>query len=68
MDFGELLKNLRNEKGLSQEDLALEIGTNPRAIYMMETGRRDSRISEVETLLGYFGWEITYQKRQQAHA
>ena len=66
MDFGELLKKLRTEKGLSQEDLALEIGTNPRAIYMMETGRRDPRISEVEILLGYFGWEITYQKEQQA--
>lgn len=68
MDFGELLKKLRDEKGLSQEDLGLEIGTNQKAIYMMETGQRDPRISEVETLLGYFGWEITYQKKDESLA
>ena len=39
-DFGERLRRIRTEKGLSQEDLANTLGITQAAISQLESGRR----------------------------
>ena len=47
MEFGDILKQLRQERGLSQEELATMLGTTKQVISRYETKKRIPRLSVV---------------------
>lgn len=56
--FGNRLKNLRKEKGLSQEELALKSGLNRPYISGIEQGKRNVSLEVMEKLAEALGVEI----------
>ncbi len=50
MDFGNRLKNIREEKNLKREDLALKIGTSPAIIGRYERGERTPSVDIAKNL------------------
>ena len=44
MEFGDILKQLRQERGLSQEELAARLGTTKQVISRYETKKRIPRL------------------------
>lgn len=54
------IKELREEKNLSQEQVAKEIGINFRTIGNYECGRREPSIDIIEKLCIYFGVSAGY--------
>lgn len=48
MDFGDILKRIRKERGLSQDEFAALLGTTKQVISRYETKQRTPRISVVE--------------------
>lgn len=53
--FADRLKELRLEKGLSQNQLAKETKISPRAIGMWESKQRTPNIEAIITLAIFFG-------------
>ena len=47
MEFGDILKQLRKERGLSQDELAALLGTTKQVISRYETKKRVPRLSVV---------------------
>ena len=47
MEFGRILKQLRKERGLSQDELAARLGTTKQVISRYENGQRMPRLSVV---------------------
>ena len=47
MEFGQILKQLRRERGLSQDELAAKLGTTKQVISRYENGQRVPRLSVV---------------------
>lgn len=47
MEFGRILKQLRKERGLSQDELAAKLGTTKQVISRYENGQRMPRLSVV---------------------
>lgn len=61
MKFGEKLRNLRKSKGLTQTDLAEEIGVSLRTIISYETGKSYPKRREIYTLLAdIFHTDVNY--------
>ncbi|MEA1884597.1 MAG: helix-turn-helix transcriptional regulator, partial [Thermotogota bacterium] len=58
--FAKRLKELRNEKGLSQEELANAIQSSTNAVGMYETGKRMPREEILERIKGFFGCSYDY--------
>ena len=58
--FTERLKELRQEKGLSQRQLAKETGISKSAIGFWETGERVPNAQAVVVLAKYFGVTSDY--------
>ena len=58
--FAERLKELRNERYLSQMDLALETGLSQSAITTWETGSRQPNSTAIVTLANYFEVSCDY--------
>lgn len=56
--FGNRLKTLRKEKGLSQEELALKSGLNRPYISGIEQGKRNVSLEVMEKLAEALGVEI----------
>lgn len=59
--FGQLLKYLRLERGLTQEQLSLEIGTDNSYISNIENARNDiplSRINQIAKALNVEPYEL----------
>ncbi|MCL2861801.1 MAG: helix-turn-helix domain-containing protein [Firmicutes bacterium] len=50
----ERLKELREEKELSQEKLGKQLGLNSRTISQYETGRREPDIATIKRLCKFF--------------
>lgn len=59
-NFGERLKELRLEKGLTQKQLANEIGNAQSAIVYWETNKQEPTISALKKLCKYFGVSADY--------
>ncbi len=51
LDIGKMIKNLRMNKGISQEKLAEMLGINKASIANYETGKRSLTIDKLEELL-----------------
>lgn len=58
--FARRLKMGRTEKGLTQEDLAAQIGMNVQTLQSYETCKRVPNIETVCTIADLYGWPIDY--------
>jgi len=54
------IKELREEKGLSQTKLAQALGFNQRTISDYETGKREPNVETIKKLCKYFGVSADY--------
>lgn len=60
MKFPEILKELRNEKGLSQKKLAEHIGASQKAIDFWEKGINEPKASYIIALANFFDVSSDY--------
>ena len=58
LKLGENLRNLRKDRGITQEELAYTLGVSFQAISKWERGESYPDISILPTLAGYFGVTI----------
>lgn len=58
-----VVKNLRKEYGLTQEDLAMKSGVGLCFIRNLEQGKASLRMDKVNQLLDLFNYELTATKR-----
>jgi len=54
------LKELREEQGISQEQLGKEIGFKPNTISNWERGTRDPDVATIKKLCDFFGVTADY--------
>ena len=54
------LKELRAEKGITQKELAVELGTTDDSIYSWEKGRSQPSIDMIRKLCNYFNVSAGY--------
>ena len=59
-EFGEKLKDLRIEKGLTQKQLAEQIGSAQASIFYWETNQREPSISALKSLCLFFDVSSDY--------
>ncbi len=57
-DFGEILKELRLERGLGQVELARAIGVSKGTISLWEHSKREPTLSNLIALSAYFSVSI----------
>lgn len=55
MKIGEIIKELRTERGLSQAALAKEIGVSQKAVDYWERGINEPKASYIAALAEFFG-------------
>lgn len=68
MEFKDILKKLRNEKGLTQSDLAQITGLTRSAIGMYELGKREPSFEVLEILADFFNVDMnTLLGKSQEH-
>lgn len=61
MKFGEKVKNLRKDKGLTQTDLAKQLCVSLRTVISYETGKSYPKRREIyATLADYFHIDVNY--------
>jgi len=58
--FGEILKDLRNEKGLGQVELAKTLDLSKGIISLWENGLREPGMNSLILLAKFFGVTIDY--------
>lgn len=58
--FDKILKMLRNEKNMSQQELADALGISKSSINMYERGERQPNFETLETIADYFNADIDY--------
>ena len=61
--LSKVVKNLRKEHGLTQEDLAMKSGVGLCFIRNLEQGKASLRMDKVNQLLDLFNYELTATKR-----
>ena len=59
-----VVKALRKEYGLTQEDLAMKSGVGICFVRNLEQGKQTLRMDKVNQLLDLFNYELTATKRQ----
>lgn len=52
MDFSERIKELRNQAGITQDDIAEKLGISRTAVTMWESGKSRPRLDKLEQLAG----------------
>jgi DNA-binding XRE family transcriptional regulator len=58
--IGKLLKELRENEGISQKKLAFEVGISPTRVVEIEKGRADFKIDTLISILKYFRKTIDF--------
>lgn len=58
--FDKILKMLRNEKNMSQQELADALGISKSSINMYERGERQPNFETLEAIADYFNVDIDY--------
>ena len=53
IDFGKKLRQVRNDKGISQEKLALDIGFDRTYISLLERGKRNPSLITINRIAEY---------------
>ena len=61
--LSKVVKNLRKEHGLTQEDLAMKSGVGLCFIRNLEQGKASLRMDKENQLLDLFNYELTATKR-----
>lgn len=59
-EFGEILKELRKQRKLSQESLATALGVSKSIIGLYENGKRTPSRQTLEAIADYFNVDIDY--------
>ena len=65
MLFSERLRELRQNKGLSQSQLAYALNISKSAISMYELGKREPDLETLECIADYFNVDINYLVGQE---
>lgn len=60
MTFGDRLRECRKAKGLTQEELATEVGLTKNMIWFYENEKRDPRLINVSCIATVLGVSIDY--------
>lgn len=60
MNFKTRLKQLRNERGISQRQLAEFLKVAPSTISMYENGQREPNFEVLESLADFFNVDLNY--------
>ncbi len=60
IEFKEILKELRIDRGLSQIELASELKVSKAVISLWENGLREPKLSSLIVIADYFGVTIDY--------
>lgn len=60
MEFGDILKQLREEKGITQAELATRVSWSPSSIEMYEQNRRDPDKDTLMKISDIFNVSIDY--------
>ena len=58
-NLSETVKALRNQYGMTQEDLCLKSGVGLRFVRDLEQGKQSLRLDKVNQLLDFFNYEMT---------
>lgn len=58
--FGERLRLLRNNKGLSQQDFAKQISLSKSSVNMYERNEREPNLETLEKIADYFNVDLDY--------
>ena len=58
--IGSLILKLRKESGLSQKNLANEVGISPVRLVEIEKGTADFRIDTLIVILNHFDFKISF--------
>jgi len=61
-----IVKALRKESGLTQEDLALKSGVGLCFVRNLEQGKQSLRMDKVNQLLDLFNYELTATKKTRS--
>ena len=67
MTFGERLKELRTQRGYTQEDLARIFKTSRSRICMYEKGQREPDFEMLETFADFFNVNMNYLLGKESH-
>ena len=59
-DFAARLRQIRKERGLTQKQLAIEVGASERGIQSYEIGEREPAYGAFLTLADYFNVSLDY--------
>ena len=59
-----IVKSLRKEYGLTQEDLAMKSGVGLSFVRNVEQGKQTLKMDKVNQLLDLFNYELTPAKKQ----
>lgn len=57
-EIGEYLQRLRKAKGLTQADLAKQLGIAPPSLAQFETGRKNMTLATLNKLADALGYEL----------
>lgn len=60
MEFKDILKELRLEKSLTQEELAKELNFSMSVVNKWENGKKNPSVDSLKILAKYFGVTIDY--------
>lgn len=60
MEFSQIVKNLRLERGWSQQEVADRVGLNKMTISQYENGKRKPSFEMIEALAGIFHVDLNY--------
>ena len=64
------IRELRQERGWTQFELALKVGVQPQAVYLWESGRRTPQVPQLRKLGAVFGLcsdEIALEPQRDVH-
>ena len=67
MSVGQVIRQLRKEKNMSQADLAYATGLSKGAISMYELDERRPKIETLEVLADYFNVDMNYLTGRETH-
>jgi transcriptional regulator with XRE-family HTH domain len=61
---GDLLRQARQARGLTQGELAARAGTSQEQVSRWESGKRSPTVDQLARLLDVLGYELTLQERR----
>lgn len=67
------IRELRQERGWTQYELAVQVGVHPQAVYLWESGRRTPQVPQLRKLGRLFGMcsddiELAHTPQAEPHA